>query len=147
MIGSGLSYYFSTIYLGLNGYNVQWWPRTWTGNLSGYEDSQQQFSGNPNITNLTVRLARPKTTDEIMDPEHQAGYTTDEYYTMLYPSSATIRYRDLMVLSTTEGPAFYIVTNPTAAPWGQTQVLKKTTIRRWVNVSGGGQPVSQGWPA
>jgi len=143
VIGSGLSRYWS-IYLDLTGMTVGWWSRTWAGNLSGYEDPNQIFSG---AINLTVRIARPRTTDEIMDPERQAGYATDEYWTMLYPSSATIRYRDVIQMSTSEGVANFIVTDPTAAPWGPVPVVKRTTIRRVVNLSGGGQPVATGWPA
>jgi hypothetical protein len=141
-IGVGMSRYWS-IYLDLTGQQVGWNNRTWQGNLSGYGDPTQQFSG---PVTLTVRIARPRTTDEIVDPERQAGYMTDEYFTMLYPSSAIIRYRDVMTLSTTEGPANFIVTTPTMAPWGNSPVVKKTTIRRLVNLSGPG-PIDSGWPA
>ena len=141
-IGNGMQFYWS-IYLNLTGLHVDWYNRTWMGNLSGYEDPTQQFSG-PN--RLTVRIARPKTNDEIVDPERGAGYDPDEYFTMLYPSSATVRYRDIIQLSNTEGVANFIVTSPTAAPWGNVQVVKRTTIRRVVNLSGPGS-TDQGWPA
>jgi len=142
LYGGGMAVYWSK-YLDLTGLQVGLNNRTWAGNLSGYGDPQQQFSG---PQTLTVRIARPRTQDEIVDPQHQAGYMTDEYWTMLYPSSAIIRYRDLISLSTTEGPANFIVTSPSEAPWGNIPVVKRSTIRRLVNVSGPGQ-TDMGWPA
>jgi hypothetical protein len=142
LYGQGMAWYWSK-FLDLTGYVVGWNNRTWAYNLSGYGDPAQQFSG---PVTLTVRLARPRTNDEIVDPERMAGYIPDEYWVMLYPASAMVRYRDVITISTGEGPANYIVTSPTAAPWGQTRVVMKTEIRRLVNVSGPGQPVEQGWP-
>ena len=138
-----MSVYWSK-YLDLTGQTVDWYARTWSGNLSGYEDPTQQFSG---PVTLTVRKASPQMTDEVLDPTHQAGYTTDESWTMLYPSSAIIRYRDIIQTSTSEGTVNWLVTTPTAAPWGNVEVIKKTRVRRLVNISGGGQPNSLGWPA
>lgn len=110
--------------------------------MSGYEDSTQQFSGGIQIK---VRKARPEMTDELVDDK--AGYLADESWTMLYPSSAVIRYRDIITLSTSEGYTFFMVTTPTAAPWGDIEVIKKARVRRVVNVSGEGQPTITNWPA
>ena len=142
LMGNGLSFYWSK-YLDLTGFNVDWYNRNWTGNLSGYGDPLQQFSG---PVTLTVRKARPDMSDELVDPGRDAGYMADESWTMLYPSSAVIRYRDIIQTSTSEGVVNWMVTTPTAAPWGGAEVIHKTRVRRVVNISGGGGS-GRGWPA
>jgi hypothetical protein len=127
----------------MRGAQVDVYQRQQSGNLSGTGDPNQTFVKQ---FKLTCAIAKPRTTDEIVDPMHQGGYNPDEYWTLLYPSSATIRYRDLVTLSTTEGGADYIVTQPIVSFWGNSPAIKKATIRRVVNLSGPGFPVAEGWP-
>ena len=140
-LGSGISRYYS-LFLDMTGAQADIYSRQQSGNLSGTGDPNQTFVKQ---YKLTVKLARPKTTDEIMDPEHTGGYHPDEYWTLLYPASAALRYRDIVTLSTTEGGADYIVTSPTASYWGINPAMKKATVRRVVNLSGPGT-ADQGWP-